>query len=251
MRTEVVIKYLGIILLVNAAMLFVAFLISVLLQETSTIPLLFSTLVCVILGIFPLIFVERVHDISFQEGLSIVVIGWTMTCIAGMLPYIMWGGEFSLVNAFFESVSGYTTTGSTILTDVEALPKGLLFWRASTHWLGGIGIVAFVLLILPKSRNPRLKLMNVEISEIARQNFRYTTRRVLGMLAGVYLLLTLAETLLLNLAGMGLFDSIAHSFATIATGGFSTRNLSVAYYDSLAIEIIIVVFMVLSGMHFG
>lgn len=251
MRKEVVIKYLGIVLLINATLLFASFLISAILRETSTIPLLFSTLVCVILGIFPLIFVERIRDISFSEGLAIVVIGWLMACLTGMLPYIMWGGEFNLVNAWFESVSGYTTTGSTILTDVEALPKGLLFWRSSTHWLGGIGIIAFVLLILPKSRNPRLRLLNVELSELARKNFQYTTKRILFLLAVVYVLLTFFETLLLNLAGMSLFDSINHAFATVATGGFSTRNLSIAYYDSLAIELIVVAFMVISGIHFG
>ena len=134
MRTEVVLKFTGYVLLFNACFLIVSFLISLFHGETSTIPLLFSGLICIIFGLFPFIFVEEQDNISFAEGLAIVVGGWVITCTIGMLPYIMWGGEFTLVNAWFESVSGFTTTGSSILNNIEALPKGLLFWRSATHW---------------------------------------------------------------------------------------------------------------------
>lgn len=251
MRLEVVLKYLGFILLFNAIFLFISFLISAISSETSTIPLLYSALICLIFGLFPIIFVEPVQDLSFQEGISVVVVGWLITCVIGMLPYLMWGGEFSLINAWFESVSGFTTTGSSILNDVEALPMGLLFWRSSTHWIGGIGVIMFVLLILPISQNPRLKLVHTEMSDLSIFNFRQRAKRIVRIVATVYAGLTIAETLMLKLAGMNWFDAINHAFATIATGGFSTKNLSIATFHSISVEVIIVIFMILSGIHFG
>jgi trk system potassium uptake protein TrkH len=251
MKKEIIIKHLGFVLLVNAVFLFIAFLISFFLQESSTSALLFSALICGIFGVFPLIFVERTEKIHFNEGLAIVVLGWILTCLTGMLPYLMWGGEFSLANAWFESVSGFTTTGSTILTDIEGLPKGLLFWRSATHWIGGIGVILFVLLILPQAKGTRINIYNAEISGLTKMNFRYRARKIVQILALVYVSLTLAETIALSLLGMSFFDALNHSFATIATGGFSTKNLSIAAFDNLWIEITIMVFMVLSGIHFG
>ncbi len=251
MRKEIVIKHLGYVLFLNGTFLFISFLISLFNNESSVMALLFSALICALFGAFPLIFVEKTQSISFSEGLAIVVFGWLLTCVAGMLPYIMWGGEFTLANAWFESVSGFTTTGSTILNDIESLPLGILFWRSSTHWIGGIGIIIFVLLVLPQSKGQRTTIYNSEISALSKMNFRYNARGIVRILALVYVILTLAQTLLLLMAGMSFFDAINHSFATIATGGFSTRNLSVAAYNNVSIEIIIMIFMVLSGIHFG
>jgi trk system potassium uptake protein len=251
MKTEIIIKHLGFVVLFNGAFLFISFLISLLLHETSVTPLLFSALICLTFGLFPLIFVEPTENLSFNEGLTIVVLGWFLTCIIGMLPYLMWGGEFTLANSFFESVSGYTTTGSSILNNIEILPKGLLFWRSSTHWIGGIGIILFVLLILPQSNNSQLTIVNTEISELAKMNFHYRSRKIVKVLAIVYISLTFLETILLTIFGMSFFDAVNHSFATIATGGFSTKNLSIAYYNSPVIEAIIIFFMLISGMHFG
>jgi trk system potassium uptake protein TrkH len=198
-----------------------------------------------------LIFVPDVTDINIREGLLIVVLGWTITCLVGALPYIMWGGEFTPINAWFESVSGFTTTGSTILKDIEALPLGLLFWRSSTHFIGGIGIILFSMLILPESASTRFVLLNAEMSDLAKSNFKYRAKQTVQILAVVYVGLTILETLLLLLADMSLFDAVNHTFATIATGGFSTKNNSIAYYDSLSVEIIIIIFMIISGIHFG
>ncbi len=251
MRKEIVIKHLGYVLFLNGTFMFISFLISLANHESSTIPLLFSALICGIFGAFPLIFVEKTQSISFSEGLSIVVIGWFLTCVAGILPYIMWGGEFSLANAWFESVSGFTTTGSTILNDIEALPLGLIFWRSATHWIGGIGIIIFVLLVLPQSKGQRTNIFNSEISALTKMNFKYNARNIVRILALVYVCLTFVETVLLVIAGMSFFDALNHSFATVATGGFSTRNLSVAAFHNVWVEIIIMIFMVLSGIHFG
>lgn len=251
MRAEVVIKFIGYVLLFNAVFLLIASAISLFNTETSLLPLLFSGLICIIFGLFPFIFVEDHDEISFSEGLLIVVSGWVITCLIGMLPYLMWGGEFTLVNAWFESVSGFTTTGSSILNNIEGLPKGLLFWRSSTHWIGGVGIIMFVLLILPHSTSSRLILLNAEMSELSKLNFRYKAKKIVHVLATVYVGLTVVQTLLLTISGMSLFDAVNHSFATIATGGFSTKNLSVAHFNSPLIDSIIMVFMVLSGIHFG
>ncbi len=251
MKKEIIIKHLGYVLLFNALFMFISFLFSLYFDENSALPLLYSSLICVIFGVFPLIFVERTEGINFGEGLFIVVLGWVVTCFAGMLPYLLWGGEFTFANAWFESVSGFTTTGSTILNDIESLPKGLLFWRSSTQWIGGIGIILFILLILPQSKSARINIYNTEISSLSKLNFRYKTKKIVQILIIVYVSLTLLETILLSLFGMSVFDAINHSFATIATGGFSTRNMSIAAYDSIAIEIIIIVFMIISGLHFG
>jgi trk system potassium uptake protein len=251
MKKEIIIKHLGFVLLLNGFFLFISFIISFLLDETSTLPLLFSALVCLIFGYFPLIFVGHTESISFLEGLYIVVHGWLITCVVGMLPYLMWGGEFTLVNSWFESVSGFTTTGSTIINNIEAVPKGLLFWRSSTHWIGGMGIILFVLLILPKSKGTRINIYNAEISSLSKLNFRFSSRKIVQVLAVVYLSLTLLETIILTYFGMSVFDAVNHSFATIATGGFSTKNLSIAAFNSIGIETTIMVFMILSGIHFG
>jgi trk system potassium uptake protein len=250
-RAEVIIKFNGYVLLFNAVFLLLSATISFFNTETSALPLLFSGLICIIFGLFPFIFVEDQDDITFQEGLVIVASSWLITCLIGMLPYVMWGGEFSLINAWFESVSGFTTTGSSILNDIERLPGGLLFWRSSTHWIGGVGVIMFVLLILPHAASSRLTLLNAEMSELSKYNFRYKARKILRILAIVYVGLTVAQSLALYVSGMSLFDAVNHSFATIATGGFSTKNLSVAYFDNLGIEVIIIIFMVLSGLHFG
>lgn len=251
MKKELIIKHLGFVLLLNSVFLFISFLISFFLNESSTIAFLFSVLICAIFGVFPLIFVERTTHINFNEGLTIVVFGWVISCIVGMLPYLMWGGEFTLANAWFESVSGFTTTGSTILNEIESLPKGILFWRSATHWIGGIGVILFVLLILPQSKGQRVTIYNSEISSLSKMNFQYRARGIVHILAIVYISLTLLETITLMIFGMGFFDAINHSFATIATGGFSTKNMSIAAFNSIGIEVIIMIFMVLSGIHFG
>jgi trk system potassium uptake protein TrkH len=208
-------------------------------------------LVCTILGLFPLIFTEKIDEIRFSEGLVISVFGWFITCIVGMLPYVMWGGEFTFVNAFFESVSGYTTTGSTILNEIETLPKGILFWRSSTHWIGGMGVILFVLLILPQARGLRSSLYKTEVSNLSRMNFKTKARQIARIIGIVYMSLTLLETLILWWLGMTFFDAICHSMSTIATGGFSTKNTSMAFYNNFWMELTIVVFMVLSSLHFG
>lgn len=251
MRIHVITRYIGFILLFNAAFLLIAFLISLSHYDSATFPLLYSFLICTLLGLFPFIFVPAAKYISRNEGFFIVILSWLLSCLIGVLPYILYGDEFTLTNAWFESVSGFTTTGSSILKNVEALPDGLLFWRSATHWIGGIGIVIFVLVVLPNLGQARFVLLRAEQSSLAESNFKFQTGKVLQIVLYVYLGLTIAETLTLTLFGMSFFDALLHSFATIATGGFSTKNTSIAYYNSVPIEVTVIVFMILSGIHFG
>jgi trk system potassium uptake protein TrkH len=251
MRIYVIFRYAGFVLLLNAIFLLVSALISALGTGEGLYPLLYTAMISLLFGFFPLLFVPRVENMTNTEGLVVVVVGWLVSCLLGIVPYLLWGGEFDLTNAWFESVSGYTTTGSTILTDIEALPNGLLFWRSATHWIGGIGIIVFVLAVMPPIGVSEVTLYRAEFSSFAREKLNIRARRAVQILIVVYVSLTLLETLLLVLCGMNLFDAATHSFGTVATGGFSTKNASMAHYDSAVMEIVVIVFMVLSGMHFG
>jgi trk system potassium uptake protein TrkH len=219
--------------------------------DSAFTPLLISFLVTFITGTFPFIFVKERRTGSLQAGFLTIVLCWLFSFVFGMLPYVLWGGEFTIINAWFESVSGYTTTGSTILTDIEALPQSLLFWRSSTHFIGGLGVIVFLLMILPEHSPAKLRLTHLELSTLSKEGYRYKTSTITRVMLSVYSGLVLVETLLLWAAGMTLFDAVNHAFSTVATGGFSTKNTSIMHYDSALIDIIITVFMALSAMHFG
>ena len=149
-------------LLINALFMLISVIVSAAYGfDSGFVPLLISCILTFLIGAFPMIFYKRSPQDSLQDGYTTIVLAWFLSFIFGMLPYIMWGGEFTIMNAWFESVSGYTTTGSTILTDIEALPKSLLFWRSSTHFIGGLGVIIFLLLILPDSSPFKLKLTHL------------------------------------------------------------------------------------------
>ncbi len=251
MRPHVIFRYVGIVLLFNALFLLIAAAIAGFHHASDFFPLLYSAIVAVLFGVFPLLFVPSTTYISNDEGLVIVVSSWLLSCLIGVLPYILYGSELTFTNAWFESVSGFTTTGSSILTDVEALPLGLLFWRSATHWIGGIGIIVFVLAVLPSIGQAAMVLSRSEISPLAMDNFQHRTQKTLQILLVVYVGLTFLETISLMICGMDVLDAATHSMATIATGGFSTKNLSIAHFDSVAIEVVVILFMILSGVHFG
>ena len=251
MRLEIILRYLGYILLLNSLFLFLSAAISALGAEEAAYPLAFCAIVTLLFGTFPFLFVSATNEITDHEGLCIVVLGWLLSCLVGMLPYFLWGGPFYLTNAWFESVSGFTTTGSSILSNIEALPSGILFWRACTHWIGGVGIIVFVLSVIPSLGSASMVLFKSEVSSMAMENFHDRTRKTLQVILGIYVGMTVLETLVLTIQGMNLFDAVTHSFATIATGGFSTKSTSIGYFQSVGIESTVMVFMLLSGMHFG
>lgn len=252
MRVHVVIRYIGIVLIFLALFMLASAGVSFLNNHDSALyPLLLSAFVTAILGFFPLIFVDRADEIKTKEGYAIVVGSWLVACVVGMFPYLIWGGEFTIVNAWFESVSGFTTTGASILNDIEFLPRGLLFWRHSTTWIGGIGVVMFALVILPSLGRSRQLLYNVELSTIAKDNFRYRSREIMRILIFVYVGLTLVTTVLLKLSGMCWFDAATHAMSACGTSGFSTKNASIAFFDNPTIELVLMCAMTLSGIHFG
>ena len=220
-------------------------------RDTGFGPLMISFVITLLVGAFPFIFVRKVPTLTLKDGYVTIVLAWVLSFIFGMLPYVLWGGEFTLVNAWFESVSGYTTTGSTILNDVEALPKSLLFWRSSTHFIGGLGVVVFLLLVMPEASPYRLKLTNLELSSLSKEGYRYKSSKVVWIITSVYLVLAASSFLALWASGMPLFDAVNHAFSIAATGGFSTRNLSIASFDSQLITIVTLFFMCVSAMHFG
>ena len=252
MNIKAISSNIGKALLVNALFMMLSIIVSISDGfDEAFAPLMVSFLITSIAGAFPLIFVRHTQENSIKDGYITMVAAWLMSFIVGMLPYVLYGGEFTLVNAWFESVSGYTTTGSTILTDIESLPRSLLFWRSSTHFIGGMGVVVFLLLIIPDANSFKFRLSNLEVSTLSQYGYRYRRVNVPRIMLSVYVGLTVVETLLLMLAGMSFFDAINHSFSTIATGGFSTKNTSIMHFDSPAIDIIIIVFMILASMHFG
>ena len=203
-------------------------------------PLLLSFLLTALLGSFPLIFVGKGGSMTSKESYAIVIGAWLASCFVGMFPFLLWGGEFSVINAWFESVSGFTATGASILNDIEALPKGLLFWRSVTHWIGGVGVVMFALVILPMMGRSRMTMSSLEISSMARDNYRYRSSKIMQILLSVYLGMTVVCAVALKLAGMGWFDAVNHAFSAIATGGFSTKNASVGAFGSVWVEIVLI-----------
>ena len=252
MRIQVVIRYIGMVLQFIAAFMLASAFVSLINDyDSAYYPLLLSAFLTALLGLFPLIFIEKVTEIKTKEGYGIVVGSWLVACIVGMFPYLIWGGEFSAINAWFESVSGFTTTGASILNDIEFLPRGLLFWRSVSCWIGGIGVVMFALVILPSIGRSRHMLSNVELSTIAKDNFHYRSKVVIRIIVFVYVGLTLITTIALKYAGMCWFDAITHAMSACSTCGFSTKNASIVFFDSATIETILMVAMTLSGIHFG
>jgi trk system potassium uptake protein TrkH len=251
MRYHILLRYIGIVLLLNAVFLFVSAAISFFNNDSGFFPLLYTCLIAALFGTFPFIFIPQTEEISNKEGFTIVVSSWLLSCLIGMVPYVLWGGEFTATNAWFESVSGFTTSGSSILTNIERVPMGLLFWRSATHWIGGVGIIIFALSVLPSMGKAGMVLYRTEISPLAATNFRYRTQKTMRIIMFVYVGLTVAETITLMFCGMNVFDAVTHSFATIATGGFSPKNASIAHYQSIPVEMVIMVFMILSGINFG
>jgi len=252
MNWKTISRNVGYALLVSALFMFLSIIIAFFdKDDTSRAPLIVSFIITFIVGIFPFIFVREGSAISLKEGYVIIVLSWLLSFIFGMLPYILWGGPFTVMNAWFESVSGFTTTGGTILSDVEALPKALLFWRASTHFIGGLGVVVFLLLIIPQSNPVRLRLTNMELSSLSQGAYRTRTNQTVSIFTCMYLGLNLLAFIVYFILGMNPFDAICHAFSVVATGGFSTRNMSIASFNSVPIAIATIVLIYLSTIHFG
>ncbi|MCQ2182195.1 MAG: TrkH family potassium uptake protein [Bacteroidales bacterium] len=252
MNWRVISRNVGYALLVSALFMFFSIIVSVLNGNDSALAaLIISFTTTFVFGLFPFIFVRKAPAISLKEGYVIITLSWLLSFVFGMLPYALWGGPFSIQNAWFESVSGFTTTGATILDNVEALPKSLLFWRSSTHFIGGLGVVVFLLLIIPGSSPMKMRLTNMELSALTKGSLSIRADKIVYAFAYVYLAIGVLAFLAYALAGMPLFDAICNAMSLCSTGGFCTRNSSFAAFDSRLIEGITMVFMYLGSINFG
>lgn len=193
----------------------------------------------------------RKIDIFAKDGLIIVGITWIIFSIIGAIPFYVTGSIPSFIDAFFETVSGFTTTGSTILTDIESLSKGILFWRAFTHWIGGMGVLVFVMAIIPLAGRNSMSIMKAEVPGPTVDKLVPKAKQTAKLLYIIYIGLTGLEVVLLMIGKMPLYDSVVHAFATAGTGGFSIKSASVGYYQSAYIDWVITIFMVLFGINFN
>jgi len=215
------------------------------------VPLLISAGITLLCGLLCYRLTRFEGDLRIREGFAIVSFAWVFFSAFGALPYVLSGAIPSFTDAFFETMSGFSTTGATILSDVEALPAGIMFWRSLTHWIGGMGIIVLSLAILPFLGVGGMQLFKAEVPGPVADRL---TPRIAGtakILSGVYILFTAVETLLLMFGGMSFFDAICHSFGTLATGGYSTRAESIGAYGSAYIEYVVIFFMLIAGTNFS
>ena len=227
--------------------------ISLIYSDGSTFPILYAFMVTSGIG-FILFVVTRTSDyssLSQREGMAVVTLSWLSAGLFGSLPFLFSGSIGTFTNAFFESLSGFTTTGASILNNIESLPKGILLWRSLTQWMGGMGIIVLSIAILPFLGVGGMQLYKAEIPSPVVDKLQPRISETAKTLWKVYLLITLVEIGLLFIGGMSLFDSMCHAFCTMPTGGFSPRNASIAYYNNTYFEAVITVFMLLAGVNFA
>ena len=224
---------------------------SVYYQSDDLFALTVSALVTFLVGMIVTRLTRIEREVRVREGFAIVTFGWVLAAAFGALPFVISGAIPSYTDAFFETMSGFTTTGATILTDIEAMPRGLLFWRSFTHWLGGMGIILLSLAILPFLGVGGMQLFKAEVPGPVADKLAPRIAQTAKILWGVYIALSAVQTALLMAGGMDLFDALCHAFGTMATGGFSTRNASIAAFPSPFIQWVIIVFMFLAGVNFA
>ncbi len=221
-------------------------------HDGATLDIFLASMVTMFIGVLAM-FATRGHkkEVKRKEGYLIVTFGWLVMSVSGMLPYLFSGAIPGVTNAFFETISGYTTTGASILNDIESLPEGILFWRSLTHWIGGMGIIVLAIAILPLLGIGGMQLFAAEAPGPSADKLHPRITDTAKRLWYIYVGYTAAETILLKLAGMSFFDAINHSLATLSTGGFSTKNASLAFWnDQPLIQYIVILFMFLAGMNF-
>ncbi|HBI14301.1 MAG TPA: potassium transporter [Desulfobulbaceae bacterium] len=251
MRTGGVFNLLGKLLLILSMMLLTPVPFSVYYHD-GMIPIFFLCSACGLVagGLLIAAFLPE-KELGYRDGFAIVTFSWLVLALLGALPYYLSGAIPSFVDALFESMSGFTTTGSTILTDIEVLPKSLLFWRAMTHWLGGMGIIVLALAILPLLGIGGMQLFQAEAPGPTKDRLAPRIQDTARILWSVYVAMTAVETVLLMLGGVDFFNALTHSFSTLATGGFSNFNASIAHYPSPYIQLVIILFMFLAGVNFS
>ncbi|MEM9555115.1 MAG: TrkH family potassium uptake protein [Acidobacteriota bacterium] len=253
MNHRAVLRFLGRLLLVLAAAELLPVVCCLVYGETRAALAFVATAVATGLSGLALMLAGRGSDDEMyrREGILIVVAGWALASLFGALPYLLTGVVTNPVDALFESASGFTTTGASILTDIESSGRGLLFWRCFTQWLGGMGIIVLFVALLPELGAGARYLYKLEVPGPTAETLHPRVHDTAAVLWRLYLLFTVAQTVLLMLVGLDLYDALTHTFSTLSTGGFSPRNASVAAFDSPAVDLVIIVFMVLAGVNFS
>ena len=249
---KIILYFIGFLLLFNGGFMFVSSIVSYYYKDGITMDMIYSGIIVTLIGGL-LLFLNRNHDkqLNKREGYLVVVLGWLAMIFTGTLPYLLTGTIDGFSNIVFETTSGFTTTGATILNDVEAMPEGILFWRSITHWLGGMGIIVFAIAILPLLGIGGMQIFSAESPGMNTDKLHPRITDTAKRLWLIYLLFTIVETLLLTFAGMSVFDAINHSMSNIASGGFSTKNESLGFWnDQPLIQYIVIFFMFIAGTNF-
>ena len=250
-NTRMVFRTMGALLLIEAVFMTMALFVSLWYGEADSGVFLLSTIITLLAGVIGLLVGRRAESrMGEREGYVIVAMVWVVFSAFGLLPYYLSGQVPSLTDAWFESMSGFTTTGATIIPDLEVITHGLLFWRSLTQWIGGMGIIVLSIAILPIFGLNGMQLYAAEVSGLTYEKVSPRIADTAKMMWSIYVLLTVTEVVALWLCGMNVFDAVCHSFSTIATGGFSTHNNSLEYYDSAAIHYTVTFFMFISGINF-
>ncbi|MBB4119031.1 trk system potassium uptake protein TrkH [Mesonia hippocampi] len=252
LNLKIITHIMGLLLLCNGGFMLLACIASIIYKDGAIVELAGASFTTMLVGLI-LMFATKNHkkELKQREGYIIVTFGWVFMTLSGMLPYLFTGSIDNVTDAFFETMSGYTTTGATILNDIEILPHGVLLWRSLTHWIGGMGIIVLAVAILPLLGVGGMQLFAAEAPGPSADKLKPRIADTAKRLWLIYVGYTVAETILLSVAGMSVFDALNHALSTLSTGGFSTKNASVAYWnDDPVIQYIIIVFMFLAGTNF-
>jgi len=251
LNRNLVLKSLGLVLSLEAAAMILSLLISLYYNEGDTRAFVYSIIVTGSAGLALSLIPVHSKTVGYREGFAIATLSWLLTAGFGSLPFMFSGALCGFADAFFETMSGFTTTGASVFINVEAQTHGILFWRSLTHWMGGMGTIVLILALIPSLKIAGMQLYKAEVPGPTKSKVLPRIAQTARELYKLYLIITVAEISLLLLAGMPLFDSFIHTFGSVATGGFSSKSLSVGAYNSLAIELIIVFFIVICGMNFA
>jgi len=252
MQLFLILNILGFLYLSLSLTMIFPLIVSFIYRDGCITAFLYSIIITAISGsILYWAFPSKKKELSHRDGFSIVTLGWSTIALLGSLPFIFSGSINSFTNAYFETMSGFTTTGATICLSIEQLPQSIIFWRSFIQWLGGMGIILFSIAILPLLGVGGMELYKAEVPGPTPDKIRPRITETARILWKVYLLISLMEVVLLLAGGMNLFDSLCHTFTTLATGGFSTRNISIEYYNSPYFETVFIVFMLLAGVNFS
>ena len=252
MRWRYIIYVVGMLTLSLGLAMTFALVISLYYGDSSWLPMAVCILITTVCGFSMYISFRgiAIESMSTREGMAIVTIGWVAVSLFGALPFFFGLESCSFTDAFFESISGFTTTGASVLQDIERIPKGILFWRSLIQWLGGMGIIVLSLAVLPFLKVGGMQLYKAEVPSPAPDKLKPRIKETARTLWKVYVLLSVLQVIFLLFGGMSLFESLCHTFTTLPTGGFSTQNASIAHYQSTYFDMVFITFMILAGINF-